>query len=90
MNWKLDDNDLESWRANPVTEWILDLLQQRARLSRETILEQFWSGVEVSPAELARGQEQEEVTRDLMESSAEDFNETKEALDEYERNRAGQ
>ena len=81
----LTTEELEAWRANPVTVRLLGNLRDLAEMQKDQICKSFWLGSEVSPKERALVDQAFLVLADLEESSAEDIERTEEMIDEWKR-----
>lgn len=86
----MTNEDLEEWRANPVTLRILSLLERRAAMLKQRECERYLQTLEANPLEALRAQAYREVWEDLSQSEADDIEAVEEAINEYERHEAYQ
>ena len=86
----MTEEDLEAWRANLVTERLLNAMRRLAQVRKDQILQAFWWGQEVDQRVLCRAQEAETLADDLLSATWNDIEQWEEAIDEYERNQADQ
>ena len=71
----LTQDDLDEWRANPVTEAMKCALRRSLDRTREQMTAAYWAGRAVSEAERLALLREEALWDDLFQSSADDLNE---------------
>ena len=71
---RLTQEELEEWRSNPVTEWLLAVLRKGCASNKAGLQAQLWADGKCDPETLGRVKAQEELIEDLMETGCEDWN----------------
>lgn len=72
---KLIQDDLDAWREHPVTRRLLETLKAGSQANSEGLRMQLWAEGQCNPEALGRVKAQAELIEDLIEASADDWNE---------------
>jgi len=79
---RLTREDLEEWRAHPVTERVLAILRLGAEVERKGLQSQLWAKGECDREMLGRVKAAEDLIEDLTETTCEEWNEWAEAFEQ--------
>lgn len=82
---ELTADALEEWRAHPTTQWLLAVLRKVAAHNRKSLEAQLWQEGQCNPEHLGRCKAQAELIDDLIEGTADEFNEWNAHFDQQER-----
>lgn len=84
----LTDEELDAWRANPVTETMRAVLSRAYEAQKDAALQAYWGGNPWPQEDLKALRRTRDVVEDFFESSADDVRATMEQFDEYKRHQA--
>lgn len=86
----MNEDELEAWRANPLTERFLNLLARSVRVHKAMILEEHWKGGQPSPEWQAQVKASQKILNTLGKMTFDELNEWSDEIAEFERNTANQ
>ena len=69
----LTQDDLDAWRLNPVTEYLLEISRRQAATIKADILDDVWEKGEVNRARAINCQAIEQIVNDYLTATAADF-----------------
>lgn len=69
----LTQEDLEAWRVNPVTEYLLGISERQTQAIKADILADAWESGRVDRDRLVQCQSAEQIVNDYLTASSEDF-----------------
>ena len=69
----LTQDDLDAWRLNPVTGYLLEISRQQAATIKADILSDTWESGEVDRDRMIRCQCTEQIVNDYLTATADDF-----------------
>ena len=69
----LTQDDLDAWRANPVTEYLMGLMSQHLKERQVEYKDMYWEGAPTDNSTYAFAKAYESILTSLMEADADDF-----------------
>lgn len=84
----LDEDDLEAWKANGVTELLRQIIDQIFAVQKQLAMEAYWNGSPMPEADQKALRRSMMVFEDFFESSIDDLKIAMEMFDEHKRNPA--
>lgn len=82
---RLDEEALSEWQENPVTQHLQRVLTRLCALQKHSVLSAAWDRAQLDPDRVRECRVRQEVIEDLFQSSADDWNQMEEMIDEFER-----
>lgn len=84
----LTDEELDAWRANPVTEVMNAVLRRAFDAQKDAAMHAYWGGNPWPQEDLLALRRLEALREDFFESTADDVRAMMEQFDEYKRHQA--
>lgn len=81
-------SEISDWRENPVTMALFAALRGIAEMEKQSVMEAFWNGQEVTERQRLHALVRQELIEDMFELDEEDLKTAMEKIDEHQRHSA--